>query len=162
MAKEKQAELQKVNLPAYLLSLYAWIQAKHHEKERKGNKIIQENVQGGAMQHEVAIEIRPYKEEKPFTNGFCNCMKHGYRAKVFILYNPHNRHEGNWYMLDYRYTLYGRPEVGIWETDEHDNQLSIIDMFPISGKRITAENLERFIDEFDWKSYNRQKHPEGY
>ena len=114
------------------------------------------------MQHEVAIEIRPYKKEKPFTDGICNCMKHGYRAKVFILYNPRNRHEGNWYMLDYRYTLYGKPEVGIWETDEHDSQLSIIDTFPISGKRITAENLERFIDEFDWKSYNRQKHPEGY
>lgn len=114
------------------------------------------------MQHEVAIEIRPYKEEKPFTDGICNCMKHGYRAKVFILYNPRNRHEGNWYMLDYRNTLNGKPKVRIWETDEHDSQLSIIDMFPISGKRITAENLERFIDEFDWKSYNRQKHPEGY
>ncbi len=30
------------------------------------------------MQHEVAIEIRPYKEEKPFTAGMCNCMKYGY------------------------------------------------------------------------------------
>lgn len=28
------------------------------------------------MQHEVAIEIRPYKEEIPFTTGMCNCMKH--------------------------------------------------------------------------------------
>lgn len=27
-------------LPAYLLSLYTWIQAKHHEKERKGNETI--------------------------------------------------------------------------------------------------------------------------
>ena len=27
------------------------------------------------MQHEVAIEIRPYKEEMPFTAGMCNCMK---------------------------------------------------------------------------------------
>lgn len=33
------------------------------------------------MQHEVAIEIRPYKKEIPFTAGMCNCMKHGYRAK---------------------------------------------------------------------------------
>lgn len=65
-------------------------------------------------------------------------------------------------MLDYRYTPDAGPEVGIWETDEHDNQKSIIDTFPISGKQITAENLERSIDEFDWKSYNRQKHPEGY
>lgn len=115
------------------------------------------------MQHEVAIEIRPYKKEIPFTAGMCNCMKHGYRAKVFILYNSNNRHEGgNWYMLDYRYTPDTGPEVGIWETDEHDNQKNIIDTFPISGKQITAENLERFIDEFDWKSYNRQKHPESY
>ena len=27
------------------------------------------------MQHEVAIEIRPYKEKIPFTAGMCNCMK---------------------------------------------------------------------------------------
>lgn len=30
------------------------------------------------MQHEVAIEIRPYKKEMPFTAGICNCMKYGY------------------------------------------------------------------------------------
>lgn len=27
-------------LPAYLLSLYAWIQAKHHEKERKWDNLV--------------------------------------------------------------------------------------------------------------------------
>ena len=27
------------------------------------------------MQHEVAIEIRPYKKEIPFITGMCNCMK---------------------------------------------------------------------------------------
>lgn len=114
------------------------------------------------MQKEVAIEIRPYKRDLSNMPGESNCMTHGYRAKVFILYHQNNRYEGNWYMLDYRCTPHVGPEVGIWETDEDDNQKSIIDMFPISGKRITAEKLEKFIDEFDWKSYNQQKHPEGY
>lgn len=111
----------------------------------------------------LSQEIKELDYGGPVTAGMCNCMKHGYRAKVFILYNPNNRHEGgNWYMLDYRYTPDAGPEVGIWETDEHDNQKSIIDTFPIPGKQITAENLERFIDEFNWKSYNHQKHPESY
>lgn len=114
------------------------------------------------MQKEVAIEIRPYKEDLSNMPGECICMTHGYRAKVFILYHPNNRYEGNWYMLDYRYRPLTGPVVCIWETNEDDNQENIIDMFPISGKKITAEKLEKFIDEFDWRSYNQQKHPEGY
>ena len=107
------------------------------------------------MSEEIKAVITngPWKADMYWTPPEMNCMRRGRQALVYV-YPEGKEEKGQFYVLDYRYTIDAGPEVGIRRSDASGtDEYGETQVFPYDSKLgICKKALREFVEGFDWEA----------
>lgn len=107
------------------------------------------------MNEEVKAVIvdGPWKADMCWTPPEMRCMRRGCQALVYV-YPGKKMEDGQFYVLDYRFTIDAGPEVGIRRSDASGtSEYGDTQVFPYFHELgISKRALRAFIREFNWKA----------